>query len=82
MAANPYRFHCTDGTHAVLDRTGKRLRNQDEVFRQAGRVARAVMESCGGRLDWSDWIVDVHDARGRRVMIVAFSDAAQQRQAA
>ena len=82
MPAGHYHFHCTDGEHAVLDRNGKYLRTRDDVHAAAARAARGVMESCGGRLDWSDWIVDVHDVRGRHVLTLAFNDAQMVRQAA
>jgi hypothetical protein len=32
------------------------------------------MERVGAGLDWSDWIVDVHDAQGRRVLLLAFRE--------
>ena len=82
MAAGHYRFHCTDGQHAVLDRAGKRLKDDGQVYAYAERTALEVMASCGGRLDWSDWIVDVHDAKGQRVLILAFSDVRLSRKAA
>jgi hypothetical protein len=82
MAAERYRFHCTDGQHVVLDRAGKRLKDGGLVYAYAARTALEVMASCGGRLGWSDWIVDVHDAKGRRVLILAFSDVHASRKAA
>lgn len=33
------------------------------------------MGRCAGRLDWSAWLVDVHDAAGRRVLILMFEEA-------
>ena len=82
MAAGHYRFHCTDGQHAVLDRAGRRLKDEEQVYPYAERTALEMMASCGGRLDWSDWIVDVHDGEGRRVLILAFSDVRTSRKAA
>ncbi|WP_447666832.1 DUF6894 family protein [Methylobacterium sp. A54F] len=78
----PYRFHCTDGVHAILDRTGRRLRGDAQVYAEAERAARGVMASCGGRLDWAGWIVDVHDAAGRRVLTLDFAAVRPERQAA
>ena len=82
MAAGHYRFHCTDGQHAVLDLAGKRLKDNGLVHAYAERTALEVRASCGGRLDWSGWIVDVHDGEGRRVLILAFSDVRTSRKAA
>jgi uncharacterized protein DUF6894 len=82
MPAGHYHFHCTDGEDAVLDLSGNDLRTRDDVHAAAARAARAVMEGCGSRLDWSGWIVDVHDSRGRHVLTLAFDDADTVRQAA
>ena len=41
-----------------------------------------VMESCGGPLDWSEWIVDIHDGKGRRAGMLTFTDVRDERQAA
>lgn len=75
MRAGTYRFHCTDGTHAVLDLSGRYLRARDNLRAEATRAARAIMRRVAGRLDWSAWIVDVHDAGGYRVLTLAFEEA-------
>ena len=82
MPAERYRFHCTDGHHAVFDRSGRVVRNSLLVWEHAERVACEVMGRCAGRLDWSEWIVDVHDAKGRRVGTLAFSAIREMRRAA
>ena len=82
MQAGRYRFHCTDGEHAVLDHAGRYLRARDSLYVEAAKAAQAVMTSCAGRLDWSTWIVDVHDAAGRRVFTLDFHEAGPARQAA
>ncbi|MGU3539947.1 DUF6894 family protein [Methylobacterium sp. A54F] len=82
MGAERYRFHCTDGRDAVFDRIGKRLKNAEMAYAQAESMAREMMAGCGGRLDWSGWIVDVHDAAGRRVLTLDFRDVRSERQAA
>ncbi|WP_407069925.1 DUF6894 family protein [Methylorubrum extorquens] len=70
-----YHFHCVgrDGD-AVFDLAGRWVPRLRALGPQADRVARTLMS---GALDtdWSDWLVDVHDARGRRVLVRAFTDA-------
>ena len=75
MRPGTYRFHCTDGEHAVLDHRGRYLRARDDLRAEAARAAHAIMERVAGRLDWSAWIVDVHDASGRHVLTLPFDDA-------
>lgn len=82
MPVERYRFHCTDGQHAVFDRAGRWVRNRDLIWSHAERVARDVMRNWGGHLDWSDWIVDVHDSGGRHVGTLDFTDVREERQAA
>ena len=66
----------------MFDRTGKQLKHEEQVYAYAERMALDVMASCRNYLDWSHWIVDVHDAKGRRVLILAFDDAHRSRKAA
>ncbi|MCC0808880.1 hypothetical protein FPV16_22205 [Methylobacterium sp. W2] len=82
MRAGTYRFHCTDGHHAVLDLSGRYLRARADLRAEAKRVARTIMGRCAGRLDWSAWLVDVHDAAGRHVLILMFEEAGPALQAA
>lgn len=81
MQAGTYHFHCTDGAHAVLDLSGRYLRARDDLRAETARAARAIMDRVAGRLDWSAWIVDVHDAAGRRALTLTFADAAHPRAA-
>ena len=74
MPAKRYRFHCTDGHQAVFDLGGHLIGPEILIRRYAERVARGMMDSYGRGLDWSDWIVDVHDADGKRVITLEFSD--------
>lgn len=75
MAAARYRFHCTDGHDAVLDRGGRLVPGEYRLRAYAVQAACAVM-ACDAGLDWSDWIVDMHDARGRRYLMLGFSEIA------
>lgn len=74
MPTRLYRFHCVGPEDAVFDQRGCRLPTLAQVRAQADRVALALMER-GGSAEWTRWIVDVHDGRGRRVLIRAFVDA-------
>ena len=82
MAAECYRFHCTDGQHAMFDRFGRRIADPLLIWAHAARVAREMMAGCGGHLDWSCWIVDVHDSKGRHVGTLDFTEVREERQAA
>ena len=82
MSAERYRFHCTDGRDAVFDRIGRRIQDPALIWTHAERVARTVMEGSTGPFDWSGWIVDVHDANGRRVGMLGFTDLREAQQAA
>jgi hypothetical protein len=74
MTARTYRFHCTDGHVAILDTAGVIVPDASQLWRYAEQAARYAMERVGRMLDWSEWIVDVHDHRGRRVLMLAFKD--------
>lgn len=74
IASQKYRFHCADGHTAIIDEKGVKLPNAGLLWRHAERAAWQVMELTGRNLDWSDWVVDVHDGAGRHVMTLGFTD--------
>jgi hypothetical protein len=74
MATQAYRFHCTDGHVAIIDTAGVIVPDKSQLWRYAEQAARYAMQRVGRTLDWSEWIVDVHDPRGRRVLMLAFKD--------
>lgn len=74
MTSRNYRFHCTDGHVAIIDTVGVIVSDERQLRRYAERAAHFAMERVGRMLDWSDWIVDVHDCFGRRVLMLAFED--------
>lgn len=80
--ARRYHFHLTDGREAIFDTDGERVNDTNGVWSHAERKAQDAMASCRGSLDWSDWIVDVHDAAGRRVMLLDFAEVREERMAA
>ncbi len=41
MRAGTYRFHCTDGEHAVLDRAGRYLRSRADLHAEAKQALNA-----------------------------------------
>jgi hypothetical protein len=65
-------FHCTDGVDLVLDRRGRNARSKRDLQAKACRVAEDIMAAVPPGLDWSNWVVSVHDARGALVEIVPF----------
>ena len=82
MTTERYRFHCTDGQHAVFDRVGKRVADPALVLGHAERIAGQMMAGSGEHMDWSDWIVDIHDGNGRHVGTLAFTEIRSFQQAA
>ena len=74
MTVQRYHFHCVSrGGDAVFDLTGRWVPRPGTLGQQADRTAQALMNATPG-MDWTDWLVDVHDARGRRVLVRAFVD--------
>ncbi|WP_336487776.1 DUF6894 family protein [Methylobacterium nigriterrae] len=74
MAARTFRFHCTDGQVAIIDTAGVDVPTEAQLGRYAEQAARYAMAYVGRGLDWSEWIVDVHDPNGRRVLMLPFRD--------
>lgn len=75
MTVQRYHFHCVgSGGDAVFDLPGHWIVRLRELRLQADRVAQAIMAGAPDT-DWSDWLVDVHDARGRRVLVRSFTEA-------
>ncbi|WP_422235547.1 DUF6894 family protein [Methylorubrum rhodinum] len=74
-----YHFHCVGGGgDAVFDLTGRWVPRLQALGPQADRVAHALMDAAPDA-DWSGWLVDVHDARGRRALMRPFEDAGSGR---
>ncbi|WHQ68616.1 DUF6894 family protein [Methylorubrum extorquens] len=75
MTVQRYHFHCVGGGgDVVFDLSGRWVPRLRALGLQADRVAQAIMAGAPDT-DWSDWLVDVHDACGRRVLVRAFEDA-------
>jgi hypothetical protein len=69
-----YYFHCTDGTHLVLDRRGRVLSGTDEVTATAESAATRLMRRLPRYPRWSEWLVCVHDEAGEQVLVLPFLD--------
>lgn len=79
MTVQRYHFHCVGGGgDAVFDLTGRWVTRLQALRPQADRVAQALMEGAPDT-DWSGWLVDVHDARGRRALMRPFTDVRPDR---
>lgn len=68
-----YHFHCVGGGDAAFDVTGRWVAAVGDLRAAADRVALDLMTR-GRHHDWTGWQVDVHDAKGRRVLVRAFTD--------
>ncbi|GJE75614.1 MULTISPECIES: DUF6894 family protein [Methylorubrum] len=74
MTVQRYHFHCVGGGgDAVFDLAGRWVPRLQALSPQADRVAAALMAAAPDT-DWSDWLVDVHDARGRRALMRPFAE--------
>jgi hypothetical protein len=73
-AAMPARFyyHLTDGRDLVIDNTGRPTRSKKDVEPLAFSVAASFMRVAPGGIDWSEWLVSVHDRKGSMVAVVPF----------
>ena len=69
-----HRFHCTDGRCIVADLRGTYVRSAGELVAKARRHLAGVRAAMPDGLNWSAWVVDVHDARGRHVAFVEPED--------
>ncbi|MBB5764193.1 hypothetical protein ABEV34_14020 [Methylorubrum rhodesianum] len=69
--------HCTDGLDVVFDLKGRAVSDED-LRPVCATVAFELMQSCAAPLDWSAWIVDVHDAYGQHVMTMGFDEIANE----
>ncbi|WP_158020961.1 DUF6894 family protein [Methylorubrum extorquens] len=70
-------FHCTDGFDVVFDLQGRTV-TEEEVRPACASVAADLMQGCAAPVDWSAWIVDVHDAYGQHVMTFGFDEIANE----
>ena len=51
------------------------MRSKDRVRSHAVKVVQDAMASCAVSFDWSGWMVDVHDADGRCVLLLEFAES-------
>ena len=73
FVARLYRFHCIGAGDAQFDLEGSWMPSRAAIRAHADRVALTLMIG-GKHLDWTDWIVDVRDINGRRVLLRAFTE--------
>ncbi len=77
MSQERFHFHCTDGTDVVFDLLG-RVVSEEDLRPVCVSVATELMQECAALVDWSAWIVDVHDAYGQHVMTFGFDEIANE----
>ena len=74
MKQGYHRFHCTNGHDLIVDTRGTYVRSASELAAKVCRHVLGVRASMPDGLDWSGWIVDVHDASGRHAAFFAFDE--------
>jgi hypothetical protein len=72
-----YHFHCTDGCDLVLDRKGLEVVAETDLLWLASRAATRLMRELPEYDGWSEWVVAVHDERGRLLETVPFVQGAE-----
>lgn len=77
MSQERCHFHCTDGRDVVFDLRGRTVAEHD-LRPVCASLASELMQGCAAPVDWSDWIVDVHDAYGQRVLTFGFDEIANE----
>jgi hypothetical protein len=77
MSQERCHFHCTDGLDAVFDLRGRTVAECD-LRPVCASVAAELMQGCAAPVDWSAWIVDVHDAYGQHVLTFGFDEIANE----
>lgn len=77
MSQEHCHFHCTDGRDVVFDLQGRDV-TEENLRPVCADVAAELMHGCTAPVDWSAWIVDVHDAYGQHVMTFSFADIANE----
>lgn len=77
MSQERCHFHCPDGLDVVFDLQGRAVSDED-LRPVCASVATELMQGCAAPVDWSAWIVDVHDAYGQHVMTFGFDEIANE----
>lgn len=67
-----YFYHMTDGLNLIVDRRGRRYRSKQQVELEALWYAKQAMQEAPPQVDWSDWLVSVHDQDGYAVAHLPF----------
>lgn len=72
MKQSWHHLHCVGDGGIVPDLRGVHLRSANELAAKAQRRIRGIVAAMPDGIDWSGWMIDVHDAGGRHVAYVAF----------
>ncbi|HEY8566571.1 MAG TPA: hypothetical protein VIL65_13790 [Beijerinckiaceae bacterium] len=67
-------FHCTNGSDLILDESGQDIEDDsDRTLYAASRVI-AVQKRHPEIIDWSDWMVAMHDQYGSQIDTTTFEE--------
>ena len=82
MKQGRHHLHCTDEWALVAALRGVFVRNPDDLARKAQARIRGIKAAMPAGLDWSAWMMDVHDATGRHVAYVEFESGLEDEEPA
>jgi len=68
-----YKFRFTDGKSIVPDDGGMNLQNDQAAIDEGYHIARDLRDAPPDE-DWSNWVIEVTDESGRRVIALRPSD--------
>lgn len=70
--ARRYFYHMTDGTSLIIDRNGRRFSSRLRAMAEAIGYAERTMQEASPGVDWSGWLISIHDDNGMAVANVPF----------
>lgn len=76
MKRGLHYLHCTGDRRILPDLRGTYVRSADDMAAKVQRRLQGLRAALPADIDWSAWMVDVHDAQGRHVVYVDFDPGA------
>ena len=65
-------FHCSNATHAMLDRRGAAVDDLTDARARAVAIVRSLIMTPTSE-DWRDWVMHVSDEFGEEIFIFPFA---------